>query len=82
MVRISDAKRTGELPIHKETLNALIQSHRSLMQGCWETPEKRSKIFEVTWGVLDILSLLLPPTPTDLDGPGLSYWSGFLKERI
>ncbi|KAL5492958.1 hypothetical protein ACEPAI_4406 [Sanghuangporus weigelae] len=85
MISVYDAKSTMQLPAKQEDLNLLAESHWPLMQGCWETPDKRLGILKVAWGILDILDQLIPPTPTDfneLEGPELAYWSKYLKKPI
>ncbi|OCB92194.1 kinase-like protein [Sanghuangporus baumii] len=85
MISVSDAKSTMQSPAKQEDLNLLAESHWPLMQGCWETPDKRLGILKVAWDVLDILDQLIPPTPTnfdELEGPELAYWSKYLKKPI
>ncbi|KAL5513742.1 hypothetical protein ACEPAH_4142 [Sanghuangporus vaninii] len=85
MISVSDAKSTMQLPAKQGDINLLAESHWPLMQGCWETPDKRLGILKVAWDILDILDQLIPPTPTnfdELEGPELAYWSKYLKKPI
>ena len=75
------AKANGIPPAEKTDLDLLSESHWTLMQGCWETPDKRLDINKVAWAILDIHEKLIPPTPTGPDDPGMAYWSKFMKER-